>query len=391
MKKIIIIEIILAFTIIYIIKNIPGYKNTVLILRNDTRIERQEPFHRSEEDLFFLRGNQYINKYVKELSNINGIWVGNTYSYDELKVRSSYFNELTAEIGVKKENYDKGTGYFIIKPDDEFYALTEKEAKEKLNINNLKLKSVEKYMKQYGEKPIFSDFYQNYLSTIRYIKSELSFYSENTEDENFEKRELGYTILFRNIILIILIVNFCSYPYLLKKNRLEIELNKVILIITFFFTDTVVLILNSFIMIPWKYIDIKYFPLYIILHIIFRSITTGLYFIKMEKVLIKFKDISQNDIIEKFKMNKEIMSKEFKIFLSIKIVLLYLMPLLLTAILSAIGTALITIFYFLFFSISLLYCFYSFIKIEDNPLNSVYYISIYLLQYILFIFIILHF
>ena len=144
-------------------------------------------------------------------------------------------------------------------------------------------------------------------------------------------------------------------------------------------------------MIPWKYIDIKYFPLYIILHIIFRSITTGLYFIKMEKVLIKFKDISQNDIIEKFKMNKEIMSKEFKIFLSIKIVLLYLMPLLLTAILSAIGTALITIFYFLFFSISLLYCFYSFIKIEDNPLNSVYYISIYLLQYILFIFIILHF
>ena len=127
------------------------------------------------------------------------------------------------------------------------------------------------------------------------------------------------------------------------KNKLEIELNKVILIITFFFTDTVVLILNSFIMIPWKYIDIKYFPLYIILHIIFRSITTGLYFIKMEKVLIKFKDIPKNDIIEKFKMNKEIMSKEFKIFLSIKIVLLYLMPLLLTAILSAIGTALITI------------------------------------------------
>ena len=163
MKKIIIIEIILAFTIIYIIKNIPGYKNTVLILRNDTRIERQEPFHRSEEDLFFLRGNQYINKYVKELSNINGIWVGNTYSYDELKVRSSYFNELTAEIGVKKENYDKGTGYFIIKTDGEFYALTEKEAKEKLNIDNLKLKSVEKYMKKYGKNPVFSDFYQNYL------------------------------------------------------------------------------------------------------------------------------------------------------------------------------------------------------------------------------------
>lgn len=33
MKKIIIIEIILALTIVYIIKNIPGYKNTMLILR----------------------------------------------------------------------------------------------------------------------------------------------------------------------------------------------------------------------------------------------------------------------------------------------------------------------------------------------------------------------
>lgn len=53
MKKIIIIEIILALTIVYIIKNIPGYKNTMLILRNDTRIERQESFHKSEEDLFF--------------------------------------------------------------------------------------------------------------------------------------------------------------------------------------------------------------------------------------------------------------------------------------------------------------------------------------------------
>lgn len=208
MKKIIIVEIILALTIVYIIKNIPGYKNTELILRNNTKIERQEPFHNSEEDLFFLRGEQYINKYVKELSNINGIWIGNTYSYDELKVRSSYFNELTAEIGVKKENYDKGTGYFIIKSDNEFYSLTEQEVKQKLNINHLKLKTVESYMKKYGEKPIFSDFYQNYLSTIKNVKGNLPFYKENVDDKNFEKRELNYTILFKDIILIILILNF---------------------------------------------------------------------------------------------------------------------------------------------------------------------------------------
>ena len=391
MKKIIIVEIILALTIFYIIKNIPGYKNTELILRNNTKIERQEPFHNSEEDLFFLRGEQYINKYVKELSNINGIWRGNTYSYDELKVRSSYFNELTAEIGVKKENYDKGTGYFIIKSDNEFYSLTEQEVKQKLNINDLKLRSVESYMKKYGEKPIFSDFYQNYLVTIRSVKANLPFYKENVNDENFEKRELNYTILFKNIILVILILNFCSYPYLLKKNKLKIDLEKLMPIIVFFFTDSIVLVLSFFFTKPWDYINNNYIPIYVVFHIIFRNITTALYFVKIEKVLKNFNNISQNDILEKFKRNETIMLEEIKKFLMIKVTLLYLAPLFFTVILSVIGTALMTIFYFFIFFISLLYCFYSFVKIEDNPLNSTFYISVYLLQYIFFIFIILHF
>ena len=391
MKKIIIVEIILALTIFYIIKNIPGYKNTELILRNNTKIERQEPFHNSEEDLFFLRGEQYINKYVKELSNINGIWIGNTYSYDELKVRSSYFNELIAETGVKKENYDKETGYFIIKSDNEFYSLTEQEVKQKLNINDLKLKSVESYMKKYGEKPIFSDFYQNYLVTIRSVKTNLPFYKENVNDENFEKRELNYTILFKNIILVILILNFCSYPYLLKKNKLKIDLEKLMPIIVFFFTDSIVLVFSFFFTKPWDYINNNYIPIYVVFHIIFRNITTALYFVKIEKVLKNFNNISQNDILEKFKRNETIMLEEIKKFLMIKVTLLYLAPLFFTVILSVIGTALMTIFYFFIFFISLLYCFYSFVKIEDNPLNSTFYISVYLLQYILFIFIILHF
>ena len=391
MKKIIIVEIILALTIFYIIKNIPGYKNTELILRNNTKIERQEPFHNSEEDLFFLKGEQYINKYVKELSNINGIWIGNTYSYDELKVRSSYFNELIAETGVKKENYDKETGYFIIKSDNEFYSLTEQEVKQKLNINDLKLRSVESYMKKYGEKPIFSDFYQNYLVTIRSVKTNLTFYKENVDDENFEKRELNYTILFKNIILVILILNFCSYPYLLKKNKLKIDLEKLMPIIVFFFTDSIVLVLSFFFTKPWDYINNNYIPIYVVFHIIFRNITTALYFVKIEKVLKNFNNISQNDILEKFKRNETIMLEEIKKFLMIKVTLLYLAPLFFTVILSVIGTALMTIFYFFIFFISLLYCFYSFVKIEDNPLNSTFYISVYLLQYIFFIFIILHF
>ena len=387
MKKIIIIEIILALTIVYIIKNIPGYKNTVLILRNDIKIEREEAFEKDEKDLFMIK--RYI--YVKEISNINEIWIGKTYSYDELKKTSLSFRWLINEERLSKEKYDKESGYFIIDANKEFYSLTEQEVKQKLNINDLKLRSVESYMKKYGEKPIFSDFYQNYLVTIRSVKTNLPFYKENVNDENFEKRELNYTILFKNIILVILILNFCSYPYLLKKNKLKIDLEKLMPIIVFFFTDSIVLVLSFFFTKPWDYINNNYIPIYVVFHIIFRNITTALYFVKIEKVLKNSNNISQNDILEKFKRNETIMLEEIKKFLMIKVTLLYLAPLFFTVILSVIGTALMTIFYFFIFFISLLYCFYSFVKIEDNPLNSTFYISVYLLQYILFIFIILHF
>ena len=327
MKKIIIMELILAFSIFYLIKYVPNYENTILVLRNDIKIEREEPLERSEEDLFLLKKNIY----VKEISNLNGIWVGKTYSYDELKEMSLFFRWLINEGMVDREEYNKETGYFIIEPNKEFYALSENEVKKKLGTNNLKLKKVEKYMKKYGEKPIFTNFYQGYLSKVRFVKSELPFYKENVEDENFEKREIGYMMLFRDMMLIILIVNFCSYPYLLKKNRLKIELNKIIPIIVFFFTDTIILVLSFLLKKPWDYINTAYIPIYIIFHIIFRNITTGLFFIKMEKVLRKFKDdIPQNDIIEKFKMNEKIMSAEFNIFLLVKVILLYLVPMLLT-------------------------------------------------------------
>ena len=385
MKKIIIIELILAFTIFYLIKYVPNYENTILVLRNDIKIEREEPFERSEEDLFLLRKNIY----VKEISSLNGIWVGKTYSYDELKEMSLSFRWLINEGMIDREEYNKETGYFVIEPNKEFYALSENEVKKKLGTNNLNLKKVEKYMKKHGEKPIFTNFYQGYLSKVRLVKKELPFYKENVEDENFEKREIGYMMLFRDIMLIILIVNFCSYPYLLKKNRLKIELNKIIPIIVFFFTDTIILVLSFLLKKPWDYINTSYIP-YIIFHIIFRNVTTGLYFLKMEKVLRKFKDIPQNDIIEKFEMNEEIMSADFSIFLLVKVILLYLVSMLLTFLLSIIGTALMTIFYFIIFILSLLYCFYCFIKTEDNVLNSMYCISIYLLQYLLFIFLIIY-
>ena len=171
MKKIIIMELILAFSIFYLIKYVPNYENTILVLKDDIKIEREEPLERSEEDLFLLKKNIYI----KEISNLNGIWVGKTYSYDELKEMSLFFRWLINEGMVDREEYNKKTGYFIIEPNKEFYALSENEVKKKLGTNNLKLKKVEKYMKKYGEKPIFTNFYQGYLSKVRFVKRELSF------------------------------------------------------------------------------------------------------------------------------------------------------------------------------------------------------------------------
>ena len=62
MKKIIIMELILAFSIFYLIKYVPNYENTILVLKDDIKIEREEPLERSEEDLFLLKKNIHICK-----------------------------------------------------------------------------------------------------------------------------------------------------------------------------------------------------------------------------------------------------------------------------------------------------------------------------------------
>ena len=76
--------------IFYLIKYVPNYENTILVLKDDIKIEREEPLEKSEENLFLLKKNIY----VKEISNLNGIWVGKTYFYDELKEMSLFFRWL---------------------------------------------------------------------------------------------------------------------------------------------------------------------------------------------------------------------------------------------------------------------------------------------------------
>ena len=101
-------ELILAFSIFYLIKYVPNYENTILVLKDDIKIEREEPLERSEEDLFLLKKNIYI----KEISNLNGIWVGKTYFYDELKEMSLSFRYLINEEMVDREEVQQRNWIF---------------------------------------------------------------------------------------------------------------------------------------------------------------------------------------------------------------------------------------------------------------------------------------
>lgn len=53
MKKIIIMELILAFSIFYLIKYVPNYENTILVLKDDIKIEREEPWKEVKRIYFY--------------------------------------------------------------------------------------------------------------------------------------------------------------------------------------------------------------------------------------------------------------------------------------------------------------------------------------------------
>ena len=77
MKKIIIMELILAFSIFYLIKYVPNYENTILVLKDDIKIEREEPLERSEEDLFLLKKNTYVKEIFKDKNFLQNIFIWN--------------------------------------------------------------------------------------------------------------------------------------------------------------------------------------------------------------------------------------------------------------------------------------------------------------------------
>ena len=209
-------HIILLALIIFFLSKIPRYENTLLQLSENTKIERDYPiFNDDVANLVLETTNLEQRLYVKELDNINNIWIGNTYTYKEAYQKNSGFKWLeddSEEYNPKYNReqreieYNKSTAYFIIDDKKEVYGLSEDEIKEMLNISSLKLENPEKYIKKNGERARLTQFSQDLfremLNISDYYDSD-KFEKENTTTANVVNK----LIFLRNIMLIYLGIN----------------------------------------------------------------------------------------------------------------------------------------------------------------------------------------
>ena len=228
MRKFFIFHIIMLSLTIFFLTKIVRYENTLLQLSENTKIERDYPiFNDDVANLVLKTTNLEQRLYVKELDNINNIWIGNTYTYKEAYQKNSGFKWLEDDSEEynpkynreqKEIEYNKSTGYFIIDDKKEIYGLSENEIKEMLNISSLKLENPEKYMKRNGERSRLTKFYQDLFSQILNIPT--SYDSDEFEKGNSATAsEINKLIFIKNIIIVYLGINLIlCLVFLFKKN-----------------------------------------------------------------------------------------------------------------------------------------------------------------------------
>ena len=228
MRKFFIFHIIMLSLTIFFLTKIVRYENTLLQLSENTKIERDYPmFNDDVANLVLKTTNLEQRLYVKELENINNIWIGNTYTYKEAYKKNSGFKWLEDDSErfnpeynreQKEIEYNRSTGYFIIDDKKEIYGLSEDEIKEMLNISSLKLENPEKYMKRNGERSRLTKFYQDLFSQILNIPT--SYDSDEFEKGNSATAsEINKLIFIKNIIIVYLGINLIlCIVFLFKKN-----------------------------------------------------------------------------------------------------------------------------------------------------------------------------
>ena len=228
MRKFFIFHIIMLSLTIFFLTKIVRYENTLLQLSENTKIERDYPiFNDDVANLVLKTTNLEQRLYVKELDNINNIWIGNTYTYKEAYQKNSGFKWLEDDSEEynpeynreqKEIEYNRSTGYFIIDDKKEIYGLSEDEIKEMLNISFLKLENPEKYINKNGERLRLTKFYQDLFSKILNIPT--SYDSDEFEKGNSATAsEINKLIFIKNIIIVYLGINLIlCIVFLFKKN-----------------------------------------------------------------------------------------------------------------------------------------------------------------------------
>lgn len=236
MKKLSVFYIVSTLLLIFFLKKIPEYENTLLRLNKYSEIKRDYPIYNDDTALFILTStNLQQNLYIKELKKLDNIWIGNTYNYKEAYKKNSGFQWLEDDSQrhnleynrIQKEiEYNKYIGYFIIKNGEEIYGLSEEEVKKILNISSLKLKNPEKYMKKYGEREILTQFNQDLLGKL--LKIPISYGSDKFKKGSPvtapEINKLNFT---KNLLILYLISNLViTIIFFLKNKNLYKSLKK---------------------------------------------------------------------------------------------------------------------------------------------------------------------
>ena len=364
MKKIIFLEGVLLFFIYFLFSNFSTYEMSTLRLRENILVVRDAGSINDYNSIFLLQTKDKGIIAVKEIQKINDNWVGHIQPLGNLIKDSFSFRSILNLYGDRdriEKIYKEKEEYFIIFPNKEIYGLSLEEVKNQLDIKKIDFIDMNKYMNKNGEEKSLTIRYQIYLDKL----SNYNYY-----DKEFELSEIKKVFIFKETIILFLIltffinINYFIKCYFKKENFLSNKdlssRDKVVIASTVLFFDFLVLIFCIFSSWYKNYVLENYIDLLFVFHLIFKNI------------IISFSFSEEN-------RTKKILGNFFT-----SRILLYLLPILSLILVSNIEYKIPSIFYFLFYIYSIIIVGLELIK-KVGFYKGNYYFSYYFIHQIVYI------
>ena len=364
MKKIIFLEGVLLFFIYFLLSNFSTYEMSTLRLRENILVVRDAGSINDYNSIFLLQTKDKGIIAVKEIQKINDNWVGHIQPLGNLIKDSFSFRSILNLYGDRdriEKIYKEKEEYFIIFPNKEIYGLSLEEVKNQLDIKKIDFIDMNKYMNKNGEEKALTIRYQIYLDKL----SNYNYY-----DKEFELSEIKKVFIFKETIILFLIltffinINYFIKCYFKKENFLSNKdlssRDKVVIASTVLFFDFLVLIFCIFSSWYKNYVLENYIGLLFVFHLIFKNI------------IISFSFSEEN-------RTKKILGNFYN-----SRILLYLLPILSLILVSNIEYKIPSIFYFLFYIYSIIIVGLELIK-KVGFYKGNYYFSYYFIHQIVYI------